>query len=188
MLGGWANLQGASVQATPHLIGAQQPGDAAFHDSLQRWLLDEEPVDLVRDLQLNALDLLDQHQYRMAVVEARTALEIAVDEALLSAMTASAVHPRAAATVLECKLSPDATLRDALDNASIGRKLGRACGEYLGINLLSTSLGPRWQRAKELRENAIHSGAAVSQSEASEAIEFTSEMITCIEAAAAPSA
>ncbi|OGO51356.1 MAG: hypothetical protein A2148_10675 [Chloroflexi bacterium RBG_16_68_14] len=152
---------------------------------MQDWLLSQRPVDVVRELQLNALDLLDQHQYRMAVIEARTSLEIAVDEALLSAMTAKGVEPRAASDILDCRPSLDATLRDVVDDAKIGKKLGRGCSEYLGINPLNTSLGPKWRRAKQLREDASHHGRIVNQHEAVEAVELMSEMISLIRASAA---
>lgn len=162
--------------------------DPSFHAELQHRLATGRAPDTVDEILLNARDLLEQHQCRHAVIEARTGLEMALDSTLLSAMEKDGVTVQEASKILRCRISTGTRdLRDVLQGARIREKLGRGCRHLLRLDLLGSSLGPKWRRAKRLREGAVHYGEFVSQQEASDALQVMTEMAERIRSAS-PSA
>ena len=154
-------------------FGPTQPlRDEQFHRTLRASLLMAERVpDLVDELELRALSLLSRGEYRLAVVEARTALEVALDSELYSALHESSDSLAQACALLGVKKRGSIrSIEDALSWANINAKLSAAAA-LLKKDLLAPSLDVEWPFAKILRERAFHSGHDVSQDDGTAAVQ-----------------
>lgn len=145
--------------------------ERSFHERLQDWLWSNCTPDIVDELEISAQGLLDQGNYRMAVIDARTALEIALDRALMEALVRSPSPEEDVAHVLSVSGKRSVGLREILSRATIKRKLTRGAEAYLGRTLLPKPLDDEWRLAKSLREGAVHYGESVEEGDATLAIQ-----------------
>lgn len=158
----------------------EPPRDEVFHGELQSWLLEERLPEAAEELMLSAHDLVELRQPRMAVIEARAALEIAIDQRLLAAMVTKSVDPLVAAKVLRCGVRKLTSLQDVLRGARVNDKLGRGCRTFLDVEFPRSRLWPRWEKAKALREGAVHFGEPVADDEAAAAVAVIGEMLAML--------
>jgi len=163
-----------------HAITLEPQGsDAQTMGTLRSWLSSTRPVPVAIELFQDAKDRLDRAEYRLAVIDARTALEVLVDEVLFEYFSASGASLEEACRVLGVDPQKVQTLEDSLQFSPISRKLGNALKQALELDLHNgnSSLWQRWLRSKELREKGVHRGEEVNRAEALEAVNTMGEII-----------
>jgi hypothetical protein len=153
--------------------------DAQAMESLRSWLSSTKSVPVAIELFQDARDRLDRAEYRLAIIDARTALEVFVDEVLLGYFSASGTLLEEACQVLDVEPRKVKTFEDALQRSLINRKVGHALKEALNLDLHdgNLQLWQRWSRAKELRERGAHRGEEVDRAEALEAVNTMGEIL-----------
>ena len=151
-------------------------------ERLHSWLISTRPIPLAIELFQDAKDRLGRSEYRLAVIDARTALEVFVDEVLLGYFCASGISLEEASRVLGVEPRNVQTLEDALQRSPINRKIGQALKQALNLDLHNGNppLWKRWLRAKELRERGAHRGQEVVRTEAIEAVNTMGEIIQSV--------
>ena len=161
-------------------------GPRGFDDQamerLRSLLNSTRPIPVAIALFQDAKDRLDRSEYRLAVIDARTALEVFVDEVLLGYFSAPGTSLEEACRVLDVESRKVQTLEDALQHSLINRKLGHALKQVLNLDLHDgdPQLWQRWLRAKEIRERGAHRGQEVGRIEAIEAINTMGEIMESI--------
>ena len=174
LLGGtWRLGFGQGMTLEPRGFGAETM------ERLHSWLNSTQPIPVTIELLQAARDRLDRSEHRLAVIDARTALEVLVDEVLLGYFSGSGISLEEASRILNPQFTGAQTLEDALQHSGINRKLGHALKQALNLDLHNGSpeLWQKWRRAKELREAGTHRGEPVDPCEANEAVDTIGEII-----------
>lgn len=124
------------------------------------------------DLFLDAKDYLDRREYRLAVINARTALEVLVDQVLLTYFITQGVALPDVRQILHIRPALIATVEAAVQWAEINRKLGHGLKVALNLDIPdgNPKLWEAWLKAKSVREKGIHRGSDTSRSDAIEAV------------------
>ena len=153
--------------------------DEEMLNEFRSWLSTTKGIPVFFDLFRDANDRLDRSEYRMAVIDARTALEVFVDEVLLGYFHSQKTTIECACRILGVQPRDDETLETALDSGRINRKLGHALKVALGLDLHdgNPDLWQRWLKAKKLREKGAHQGRESGREEAIEAVNTVGEII-----------
>lgn len=140
------------------------------------------PLSLYAELAMNARDYLDLGNYRMAVIESRTCIEILVDQLLLDDFAHKGKTIEDAKKLLEVsKRAACATLEDVLEIASINVKLKKGLKEVIGKSLAEdNALWGKWLKAKNNRERAVHKAVDVREGEAKDALDTLSQIFDFI--------
>jgi len=147
--------------------------------ALRSWLDSNKPIPVAIELFQDAMDRIDRSEYRLAVIDARTALEVLVDGVLLGYLDASGSALDEACRLLNVRLEGVDSSEEAVQRSAINRKLGHACSQALGLDLHdgNPALWRRWLSAKDLRERGAHRGARIGRSDASEAVNAMGDII-----------
>ena len=165
---------GISLQPTP------LPSDVV--QSIHDWLGDTRPVPLFGELFQDAKDRLDRGDDRQAVIDARTALEVFLDQVLLAYFTLPGRSLEDVGRIIDVNIAyyNIQNAEEALQRASINRKLGHALNEALGLDIHNGNpkLWSRWLDAKELREEGVHRGRTVEHAQAVDAVNCMGEVIS----------
>jgi len=140
------------------------------------------PLSLYAELAMNARDYLGLGNYRMAVIESRTCIEILVDQLLLDDFAHKGKTIEDAKKLLEVgKRAACATLEDVLEIASINVKLKKGLKEVVGKSLAEdNALWGKWLKAKNNREKAAHKAVDVLEADAKDAIDTLSQIFDFI--------
>lgn len=151
-------------------------------NELHSWLNSEKTVPIFFDLYRDAKDGLDRSEYRRAIIDARTALEVLLDEVLLGYFFSKNTTIECACRILDIPPKGVESLETAVDRARINRKLGHAMKIVLNLDLHdgNPELWQKWLRAKELREKGIHRGRGTNRSEAVDAVNSMGKLIDSI--------
>ena len=112
---------------------------------------------LIKELWMNAKDYLHLGNYRMAVIESRTCVEVLVDQILLEYFTREDKTIEELKEILEVK--PDTgceVAEDILEVAKINVKLKKGLKQAIDRSLAeNNSLWLEWLKAKKNRESAV---------------------------------
>lgn len=153
--------------------------DAQTTGTLRAWLSSTRPVLTTFMLFSDAKDRLDREEYRLAVIDARTALEVLIDELLLAYFTLSSTSLEEGCRLLDVETTRVQSLEEGLQRALINRKLGHGMRQVLQLDIHNgaPSLWKRWLAAKKLREIGAHRGQEINRTEAIEAVNTMGELI-----------
>jgi len=151
--------------------------DQQFRQRLQVYSLPS----LYAELILNASDYLDLGNYRMAVIEARTCIEVIIDQILETVFTQRQIELETVKELLDVRRKDIQTVEDALEKAWINNKLTKGLGYVLGRSLdTDVELWKKWLKAKSNREKAVHKAIDISEIDAKNAVETLSEIFEFI--------
>lgn len=163
---------GKGVTLNP--VGLLEATDQQFRQRLKVY----GPTRLYVELYMNAKDYLDLGNYRMAVIESRTCLEVIVDQLLQTYFTEEENDIEAARNLLDVSKKRVRTIGDVLEQAKINKKLTKGLKKVLGRGLDdNVDLWRRWRKVKENREKAVHRGGDISETDAKESVDVLSEII-----------
>ncbi len=136
---------------------------------------------LYSELAMNARDYLDVGNYRMAVIECRTCIEVIIGQLLGANFSERGISVETVKRLLNVRRRDVQTIEDALENASINNKLTKGLKHVIGKSLdENVGLWGNWLKAKNNRERAVHKGTDVSESDAKDAIDTLSEIFDFI--------
>ena len=148
-------------------------------DTLRGRLKSGEEVALPFELFMDAKDRLHRGEYRLAVVDARTALEVWVDKILLVYFQIQETSLESACQILDVRSGRAENLEDALQQAAINRKLGNALSIAVPMDLHNgyPKLWQLWLVAKDLREQGVHQGQEIDRTRAIDAVNTMGEIM-----------
>jgi len=130
------------------------------------------PLSLYAELAMNARDYLDLGNYRMAVIESRTCIEVIIDQLLEANFTERGVNVEEARKLLNVSKKGVQTIADVLEKAWINNRLTKGLKYVFGKGLAEDiALWEKWLKAKNDRERAVHEGADISEANAKEVID-----------------
>lgn len=136
---------------------------------------------LYAELAMNARDYLDLGNYRMAVIETRTCVEVIIDQILQAYFTKHETDKEEARKLLEASKKGVQTIEDVLEKATINKKLTKGLKYALGKGLdEDADLWEKWLKAKHNREKAVHKAEDVSETDAKDAIDTLSQIFDFI--------
>jgi hypothetical protein len=161
-------------------IATKIPQKADFEQKLKNRLMVYEHTSLISELAMNARDYLELGNYRMAVIESRTCIEVLVDQLLLDHFKHHGTTIEKAKTLLGVgRKKRCTTLEDVFAEANnINAKLTNGLKEAKGKSLDDDSaLWVRWRKAKGNRENAVHRAINITETDAKEAIDVLKDII-----------
>lgn len=146
--------------------------------NIRHWLQHPRPVPVFALLFADSKEKLDAGDYRSAVIDARTALEVLVDEVLLIHFAHNHADLSAVCQILDVQAKRVTSAEDALRRAEVNRKLGNGLKKAIGLDLHNDSeLWTRWLSAKQARETGAHRGASLTKEEASAAVNSMGDVI-----------
>jgi hypothetical protein len=153
-------------------LGLRAPNlNASTTETIRQMLADDVQVHDSLDLLSDAKDYLDRGQYRLGVIDARTALEVQLDLLLKSHFERHQTSIPEMIQILDSK--KDATSVDeVLEYAKIDRKLKHGLREIFGLDLPAVNgrLWQNWQACKEIRDRGTHAGNRVGKNDAKDAV------------------
>lgn len=131
------------------------------------------PLSLYAELAMNARDYLDLGNYRMAVIESRTCVEVIIDQLLKAHFTEQGTDVETVRKLLGVwQKKGIKAIEDVLEKAGINNKLTKGLKHVLGKSLdEDVDLWGKWEKAKRNREGAVHKAVDISEVEAKEAVE-----------------
>jgi hypothetical protein len=151
-------------------------------ERLRSWLSSTNPVPLPFELFLDAKDRLDRKDDRLAVIDARTALEVFLDQILLTYLSVTSFTIAEAGKLLDVDVGHHniQEFEEALQRSSINRKLGHALNQAIRLDIHNGTpeLWKRWLSAKEVRERGAHRGQSIEHDEAVEAVNCMGEILS----------
>lgn len=143
--------------------------------------MSEGEVPLIFDLFADASDHLDRGNYRLGVIDARTALEVLVDEVLLDyfGKLQDPVNEARQLFKFDTKKKQHTLEEIVRWGVNINLKLSEGIAAALGLDFRNqlTGLWEDWEKAKALREKAAHRGMRVDQTDAENAVRTIGRMI-----------
>lgn len=160
---------------TPGLTLARNPAPVGFQAELQEWLY-KPHIPLHGLLLLNAKANMQIGDYRMAIIDSRSSLEVMVDGILTEGFSSKSFQQVCEA--LKVKRAPAASgIRGAIDSATINDKLKHGLRSAVGWSLADAAgLWRRWLNGKRIREEAVHYGQAVTERQAEDHIALVDEI------------
>lgn len=158
-------------------VGLLPETDQKFRQRLKVYSL----TPLYTEVAMNARDYLDLGNYRMAVIESRTCVEVVIDQLLQAHFTERGTSVEKVKRLLNVRRKDIQTIEDALEKAWINNKLTKGLKHVLGKSLdENVDLWERWLKAKSNRERAVHRAVDVSEADAKDAIETLSQIFDFI--------
>ena len=142
-------------------------------------------MELIQD----AREYAEVGRFRHVVIDARTALEIYVDQTLLACFRRDALSSVEAVRHLKlsAKLARSVeSLEEAIQHARMNDKLKYGLLKTLGIRLGQRRFWSDWLEAKELRERSVHYGAEVPGDHAVRCLQVVEALVTAIHEAGSP--
>lgn len=158
-----------------------EPMSATDQHFRQRLRVYSPPL-LYAELAMNARDYLDLENYRMALIESRTCVEVILDQLLLDHFIQKGTTIQDIKKVLRVREDTVCdTIEEVLQEAKINEKLKRGLKCVLGKSLAEdVNLWKKWLKAKDNREKAVHKARDVSEADAREAIDTLSQIFDFI--------
>lgn len=137
---------------------------------------------IIAELAMNARDYLELDNYRMAVIESRTCIEVLIDRLLLGYFECNNINIEDAKDVLKVRADVVCdSMEDVVQVARINDKLKSGLKEAIGRSLAENNdIWERWLKVKTLREGAVHKGSIVSETDAIEAVNVLMDIIDFI--------
>lgn len=158
-------------------VGLLPETDQKFRQRLKVYSL----TPLYTEVAMNARDYLDLGNYRMAVIESRTCVEVVIDQLLQAHFTERGTSVEKVKRLLNVRRKDIQTIEDALEKAWINNKLTKGLKHVLGKGLDEDFvLWEKWLKAKSNRERAVHRAVDVSEADAKDAIETLSQIFDFI--------
>lgn len=166
-----------------------RPFSAPFHHELARWLTTEKEVPIWMELVQDAREHAEVGRFRHVVIDSRTALEVYLDQTLLTCFRQQGLSPSDVA--LQLRLSPSMaqsvmSLEEAIRLARINDKLKYGLKKVLGIELGRRKVWVDWLAVKELREGSVHYGQHVAAEMAQRCLQVVETLIISIHEAGSP--
>lgn len=139
------------------------------------------PLSLYAELAMNARDYLDLGNYRMAVIESRTCIEVIIDQFLEANFTERGVDVEEVRKLLKAGKKGVRTIADVLEKAWINNKLTKGLKYILGKGLdEDIDLWQKWLETKKNREKAVHKAVDVLKADATDATDTLSQIFDFI--------
>lgn len=158
-------------------VGLLPETDQKFRQRLKVYSLPS----LYAELAMNARDYLELGNYRMAVIESRTCIEVVIDQLLQAHFTEQGTEVETVRKLLEVRKKGIETIQDVLEGARINCKLTKGLKHVLGKGLdEDVDLWEKWLKAKHNREGAVHKAEDVSEADAKDAIDTLSQIFDFI--------
>ena len=158
-------------------VGLLPETDQQFRQRLKVYSLPS----LYTELAMNARDYLDLGNYRMAVIEVRTCVEVIIDQLLHDYFIQQGTSVEIVKRILDVRRKDVQTIEDALENASINNKLTKGLKHILRKSLdEDVELWGKWLKAKSNREKAVHRAVDISEADAKDAIDTLSQIFDFI--------
>lgn len=175
-LGGTEHAQfGKGMTLEP--VGLLPATDLQFRQRLKVY----SPPSLYAELAMNARDYLDLGDYRMAIIESRTCVEVVIDQLLWANFTKQGTSVETVKRLLNVRRRDVQSIEDALEKAWINNKLTKGLKYVLGKGLdEDIALWEKWLKAKHNRERAVHKGVEVSEADAKETVDTLSQIFDFI--------
>jgi predicted transcriptional regulator len=131
---------------------------------------------------MNARDYLDLRNYRMAVIESRTCIEVVIDQILETEFARRGTDIEEVKKILGVNNKKDVQIiEDVLENAWINNKLKKGLKYVLGQGLNEDiDLWQKWLKAKKNREKAVHKAIDISEADAENAVDTLSQIFDFI--------
>lgn len=168
--GNWAGSMSVSF---PHGLGPARRDDSPeIQSTVSSWLSSDRPIQLHDVLLLNAKDFLDREDYRSALMESSSAVEVCVEQFLRTAYRSWGWSEIRTAKYLESK-----------HNWQISNRIKKLIAEVTGRRLASDPVWDPWYRAKRLRDKVVHAGLLLphtDQDKATKAVTACEEMIKTV--------
>ena len=172
-------VSSVSALLGPGMTLARNPAPDAFQTELQQWLF-ESQIPLHGLLFLNARAHLESGDYRMAVIDSRSSLEVLVDD-LLNQAFAGAPTDRVRETLNVKGRSEGFGLQQVIRSAKINDKLKHGLRSAVGKSPADNSrLWRRWLAVKRVREETVHYGQDVNRRQATDHIAVVEEIRTLL--------
>lgn len=146
-------------------ISLEPPLKPEVESLFRERLMSNLPPSVIAELAMNARDYLELDNYRMALIESRTCVEVLIDRVLSGFFHLKRLSPNDAKNILKVRQDVKCeSLSDVLQSARLSTKLKRGLKEATGKSLADDSdLWERWLRLKNNRESAVHSATAISE-------------------------
>lgn len=160
-------------------VGLLPETDQKFRQRLKVYSLPS----LYAELAMNARDYLDLGNYHMAVIEARTCVEVVIDQILQAYFTEQGTDTEKARKLLKVGKRGVQTIEDVLEKAWIKNKLTKGLKYVLGKSLdEDADLWEKWLKAKYNRERAVHKAEDISEADAKDAVDALYQIFNFITA------
>jgi HEPN domain-containing protein len=133
---------------------------------------------VTKELFMSAEDYFDQRDYRMTVIEARTCVEVAVDQVLLKEFKKKDEDLNELRKMFGVSKKFAGTIESVIEKATINDKLTKGLKKAIDVSLDDIEHNWRkWLTAKDSRERAVHKAEIISRAEASNALELAKHII-----------
>ncbi len=158
-------------------VGLLPETDQQFRQRLKVYSLPS----LYDELAMNAHDYLDLGNYRMAVIESRTCIEVIIDQLLQAHFTERGTSVETVKRLLNVRRRGVQSIEDVLEKTWINSKLTNGLKHILGKSLdEDVALWGKWLKAKSNRERAVHKAVDISEADAKNAIDTLSQIFDFI--------
>jgi hypothetical protein len=146
---------------------------------LRERLMSSLPPSVIAELAMNARDYLELDNYRMALIESRTCVEVLIDRILSGYFHLKSLSIDDAKNILKVKQDVKCeSFSDVLQSARLSTKLKNGLKEATGKSLADDAdLWGRWLRLKNNRESAVHSANATSEIDAIDGVNTLMDII-----------
>jgi len=163
-------------------ISIKPPTNHKRESQLRERLKNSLPPSLVVELAMNARDYLEVDNYRMALIEARTCVEVFIDRLLTGYFQLKALPLADIKSILKVKQDVKCeSVSDVLQQAWINNKLKNGLKEAVGKSLAEESaLWERWSKLKNNREKAVHSATSIYEIDAIDGVKTLMDIIDFI--------
>jgi HEPN domain-containing protein len=133
---------------------------------------------VTKELLMSAEDYFDQGDYRMTVIEARTCVEVAVDQLLLKEFKKRDEDLSELRKMFGVSKKSAGTIEGIIEKATIKDKLTKGLKKAIDISLDDIEHNwQKWLTAKDSRERAVHKAEIITRAEAANALEIAKHII-----------
>lgn len=147
-------------------------------EKLETELATYTPMALTKKLFMSTQDYFDLEDYRMVVIEARTCIEVAVDQLLLTVYRDRGEDLERLRKLLEVGKKYANSIESILQHAEINLKLTKGLNRAIGISLDSIEHNwLKWLAAKDSRERAVHRAAEITGAEGNNALQVLKHIL-----------
>lgn len=129
------------------------------------------PMTLAKKLFMSTEDYFDLEDYRMVVIEARTCIEVAIDQLLLTVFRERHEDLEELRKLLKVDKKKAGSIESILQHTEINLKVTKGLKKAIGISLDSVEHNwQKWLAAKDSRERAVHKAAEITEAEGTNAL------------------
>ncbi len=136
------------------------------------------PMALTKKLFMSTEDYFDLEDYRMVVIEARTCIEVAIDQLLVKVFRERGEDLEGLRKLLEVRKKNASSIDSILQYTEINLKLTKGLEWAIGISLDSIEHNwLKWKAAKDSRERAAHRAAEITKAEGTNALQVVKHIL-----------